>query len=107
MPAPKDFGYLMIDHRALPGFLLPPGVPRLFEASTYTCTHCSAVVIMNPERERERTRCHGCSHWICDRCAAIYAQDHVCLTYKQIAEESIEAAIRSNLSDTPICLRGK
>lgn len=70
-------GYLLIDNRASPGvseeFIrksgkLAPVVPEgmLFEADTYTCSHCSTIVIKNPLRERPRNVCRKCMKIICD-----------------------------------------
>ena len=70
-------GYFMSDHRAAPAVEdavvlaagLPAGAGRgLFEAPTYTCSHCQVVVIVNPKRNRERAYCRGCDHMICDSC---------------------------------------
>lgn len=73
---------LMIDHRAGPG--VPPEIaawagidPKLVEAGqlaempTITCNHCQYVVIVNPNRERDRERCQYCDEYICDDCAKV------------------------------------
>lgn len=76
-------GEILIDHRASPG--LPPefavwmGVdPKLvakgqvFEAPIFTCAHCQAGVIINPDRSRPREVCLKCGgKYICDECAAV------------------------------------
>jgi hypothetical protein len=70
-------GYLYIDHRASPGFTeaqalsmgLDPkqvGEGKLMEAGTATCSHCNAIVILNPQRVRERGHCQKCDAYICD-----------------------------------------
>ncbi len=97
----KD-GYLMIDHRAtympvpedvLRQCNLPPQAGKgLFETRTYTCSHCEYIVIMNPERTRERAYCRGCDSYICDACGAKRALDFTCKTYKQIADELMQKA---------------
>lgn len=33
---------------------------------TYCCGHCSGVVVMNPERKRERVSCYACQRWLCE-----------------------------------------
>lgn len=33
---------------------------------TYTCGHCSNVVVMREDRERPRNMCLGCQRWICE-----------------------------------------
>lgn len=95
-------GYLLIDNRAGAGFTdevgqvanLPPGAGRgLFEAPTYTCSHCQTVVILNPMRNRERAYCPKCDHYICDVCGtARAANGGQCKTFKQVIEEVQEAA---------------
>lgn len=105
-------GYLLMDHRAgdpVPDELvrdadLPPGAGRgLFEAATYTCSHCQFVVVIEPKRTRERAYCRRCDHFICDGCGAIYAQNKICKTFKQIVEETLEAAEKQAVS-VPIIL---
>lgn len=63
-------GYLLIDHRASPG---TPQVPegRILEAPTITCSHCNAVVILNPMRTRPRNYCAKCDHYVCDKAGCI------------------------------------
>jgi len=83
---PTNLGYLMIDNRA--GGELPPGISSpFFEAATYTCTHCQSVVVMNPERKRERYKCTGCSHLLCDNCGAKRAAGAPCKTWAQLIDE--------------------
>lgn len=97
-------GYLMIDHRNAPPLPdehiaisgLPPGCGiGLFETPTYTCSHCTRVVVMNPLRTRDRTYCLGCDHHICDTCGGVLKQTGVCKTFKQLADEMLEAAVQS------------
>ena len=94
-------GYLMLDHRggmAVPDELviaqgLPAGAGRgLFEAPTYTCKHCQRVVVMNPNRTRERAYCRGCDHLICDDCGAEKARTLQCKTFDQKVDEYLTAA---------------
>jgi len=105
---PRGLGYLEIDQRASSikvapqrGHDLPVGRP-LFEADTYTCSHCQYVVILNPDRKRERYKCKGCSHHICDNCAAKMAAGAACKTYAQFIYEQQEA--ESRRSDSLIIL---
>lgn len=97
---PRGLGYLEVDQRAVEA--LPAGTPRHFEADTYTCSHCQAVVILNPERKRERYKCSGCSHHICDGCAAKRFEGAPCRTFAQVADEARERAARQ--SALPIIL---
>ena len=89
---PRGLGYLEIDHRASDA--PPPGVQRHFEADTYTCSHCQRVVVMNPMRKRERYKCNGCSHHICDDCAALRATGAPCKTWAQVVDEAASALNR-------------
>lgn len=90
---PRGLGYLEVDQRNVEA-VLPPGVVRYFETDTYTCTHCTTVVILNPERKRERYKCQGCSHHICDDCAAKRVSGEPCRTFMQHAIEALEQAAR-------------
>ena len=90
----------MLDHRyaaPVPDSLvnaagLPMGAGRgLFEAPTFTCKHCQRIVVMNPNRTRERHFCRGCSHLICDECAAIKAVTLQCRTFDQMVEASLSS----------------
>lgn len=82
----KELGYLLLDNRLSGG--------ELFEASTFTCTHCNAVVVMNPDRKRERYKCHGCRHPICDSCAATYSQTHECRNLAGLIDQEFERVAR-------------
>ena len=70
-------GWLVIDNRFGPG--VPAEMIRasgkdapvvaegaMMECSTITCSHCHSVVILNPERTRQRNYCKKCDHYICD-----------------------------------------
>lgn len=71
-------GELVVDHRASPGFTEEQskrlGYPvsikegKVFEAPTMSCNHCGTVVIINPDRKRDREWCSTCDHYICDNC---------------------------------------
>lgn len=90
---PVRGGYLEIDHRNTDA-PLPPGVQRYMEADTYTCLHCQAVVVMNPARVRERYKCSGCNHLICDGCAAERYSGAPCKTFAQKADEHLTSILR-------------
>lgn len=93
-------GYLLIDHRDSPGvsaeLARPIGAPvvgsTMFESATITCSHCQTVVILNPDRSRERGYCRKCDHYICDKCTRIMAQTLECRPFKQILDEAEKAA---------------
>ena len=91
-------GYFMMDNRVNSGIPdelvvkqgLPAGAGKgLFEAPTYTCSHCQAVVVLNPNRQRERAYCRGCDHYICDACGVERAQSMTCKTFKQKIDEAM------------------
>lgn len=39
---------------------------KVQEMSTFTCAHCSRVVICHPQRQRPRHTCKRCMRWTCD-----------------------------------------
>ncbi len=73
-------GYLEIDHRESPGFTpeqakearwgktMPVG-SKQFKLVTYKCCGCEAMIVVRPERTRERTWCRACDAFMCDGCA--------------------------------------
>lgn len=100
----KYEGYVMIDHRASPGLPadiehargLPPGAGQgLFEAPTYTCSHCQSIVIINPDRKRERASCSSCGgRRLCDACGALYAMNKECKNIFKVFDQLQEAAVK-------------
>lgn len=90
---PQGLGYLEIDQRGS-GIPVEGTITPHAEFDTYTCTHCSGVVVMNPKRTRERYKCMGCNHHICDGCAADVAAGAECVTMQQRYEESIELILK-------------
>lgn len=78
-------GYLLVDHRASPGIteadvlrlralghnvpLVPEG--KSLELKTKKCAHCGGVVLLNPDRLRDRGHCYKCNEYLCDGCAAV------------------------------------
>lgn len=95
-------GYLLIDNRnnegvsdeALRALDLPAGAGRgVFEAPTITCSHCHAVVVLNPLRNRERAYCRKCDHYICDGCGVVHAQSGGgCRSFNKFLDEVQEKA---------------
>jgi hypothetical protein len=95
-------GYFMMDHRQTKPVpdkvVVATGLPvgsgaGLFEAPTYTCSHCQRVVVLNPNRRRERAYCRKCDHYICDDCGAHQAATGgECKTFLQVVDEILEAA---------------
>jgi len=99
---PRGLGHLEIDQRNVAAEL-PPGTPRHLEADTYTCSHCQFVVVMHPLRVRERYKCKGCNHHICDGCAAKMFEGAQCKTMTQVIDEHLEREARQ-IPDSPILL---
>lgn len=91
---PRGLGYLEVDNR--------PAGQQHFEADTYTCTHCNRVVVMNPNRVRERYKCRGCSHHICDPCAAERIAGVACKTMNQRIDEYLNSSLPGQLASTAI-----
>lgn len=94
-------GYFMADHRDSPGLSpvmehaagLPPGAGHgMFEAPTYTCSHCCRVVIMRPDRRRDRAWCAKCDRYICDGCGAAMTLLGECRSIDRIVDELAVAA---------------
>jgi hypothetical protein len=90
-------GYVEVDHSNSPGItaeqaasvrsrLVVPG-GTVFKSATITCSHCKAVVILNPNRSRGRGYCRSCDHSICDRCSLMMKLGHPCRPFDKIAEE--------------------
>ena len=92
-------GYFKLDHRESPGI---PNMPfrakgQLFETSTITCSHCEKILILNPNRTRERAFCPKCDKYICDECEAIRVQSGGnCKPFKQVIDEILEKAAKIN-----------
>lgn len=89
-------GVVWIDHSNSPGvpdeIMVAAGYPvgaghHKFESATFTCSHCEAVVVMNPDRSRARGYCRKCDHYVCDACEATRVSTGICRTMKQIADE--------------------
>ena len=99
-------GVISINHKDSPGLsesivgAMFPDLPLtagrgMFEAPTYTCSHCQAVVILNPLRNRQRGHCPKCDHYVCDTCNLARITTGECKTYEQIIAEIQEAALKS------------
>lgn len=106
-------GYMVIDNRLSEGIddatMVALGYPvgagkGLYESATYTCSHCHAVVVIEPKRTRERGFCRGCSRQICDGCNAIKAKTFECRSMAQIIDEVLESAVRQPEASQSILL---
>ena len=94
-------GYLMIDHRESPGLdhpTMPIGKETFFESATINCSHCERMVVLNPQRTRERAYCPKCDAYLCDACGAERVRTGVCKPFKQVIDEFIDAAAKGHLN---------
>lgn len=98
-------GYLKIDHRDSPGLAIgdlvaaglpgsmPIGAGKVLEAPTLTCAHCQTIVVINPNRQRERAWCRQCDHYVCDSCGgAMVAPGYVHVPFKKVIDDFLNAA---------------
>jgi ribosomal protein S27AE len=93
-------GEFVLDHRASPGVdseyvrrverelhaqlpVVPEGA--LYETAIQTCSHCGAVVVMNPQRTRPRHYCAKCDHYVCD--------NPICVTDCQPIKRMLDQAL--------------
>lgn len=97
-------GELLIDHRDSPGVKPEdvggyradvPFTQGKFECATITCSHCQRVVLLNPDRSRERGYCRKCDHYICDGCTDLMAKTFECIPFRKILHEAQERAFQS------------
>ena len=92
-------GTLIIDHRAGdPGpSMRGPGTRRgLYESATITCHGCHAIVVLRPERTREKAWCFKHDKYLCDRCA-ILAKVHGCKPLTQVLDDLQTKAVRDQV----------
>ncbi len=71
------------------------GAGKRFESATITCSHCQRVVVLNPDRSRERGYCKKCDHYICDGCTDLLAKTRQCVPFCKILDDEQEKLIRS------------
>ena len=93
-------GYFLLDHSQTIGFSdevavkagLPPGAGHgLFEAPTYTCSHCQTICVVRMPRNIEVPYCSGCDHYICGTCGKRRGAGAKCRTFRQIMDEAMQA----------------
>lgn len=87
-------GYLLVDHTDSPGLGGHLGAGKKFQAATNTCSHCNKVVVMNPDRVRQRGYCYNCDHYICDACGVAMKQTGICSSFDRFADEYLERAAK-------------
>lgn len=94
-------GVLVVDHRNSPGIREADLTPALrargfsatqglVEAPTLRCCHCGTIVILNPDRTRERHYCARCDHYVCDQPGCITT----CTPFTQTVDQAVEQAAR-------------
>jgi hypothetical protein len=54
---------------------------------------------MNPQRTRERYKCQGCNHHICDDCAARKIAGEPCKTMMQKYDEHLTNVARATMKE--------
>lgn len=96
-------GYLLIDHTDSPGISaqeaaktgaehVPGGMK--FESATINCSHCEALVVLNPKRSRSRGYCPKCDRYVCDLCEAERIKTGVCKPFSWRVDEMLKQAIK-------------
>jgi hypothetical protein len=110
-------GYLLIDHRASPGFTPEQarmlgidadprqlGPKQMFEAPTITCSHCLCSFVINPDRKRERGRCWKCFHYLCDQCAVVLKLTGECRSGRRLVDEANSGRVTGGTQNNPSLL---
>lgn len=62
-PRLDEIGELIYEGCDIDGNLMPG--TRTYP--TYTCGHCCNIIVMRPDRSRDRVRCLSCSRLICEK----------------------------------------
>ena len=95
-------GYVLIDHTQGEGITpevaatgpagtMPVGRGMRFEAPTLNCSHCTRLIVLNPQRTRERGYCPKCDRYVCDDCEAKrVASGGECYTFKQRIDDFMD-----------------
>jgi len=82
----KRESFLMVDNRLSGGGML--------ECATTTCSHCQRIVVLNPDRTRERGYCRKCDHYICDECVGIMHLSLTCVPIAKVFDQFQEGVLR-------------
>lgn len=110
-------GEILIDHTASPGltsadlsgFPVPAvGKGQVYESAVVVCAHCQYVVIIEPNRSRERAWCAKCDRYICDDCGAQMKATLECQSVDRRIDEMLESIERKedgHGSVSPLLLR--
>lgn len=55
----------------------------------YTCGHCSVVIVIRPDRAREREKCGNCGKFVCEKNEICRTQ---CVPLRDLAVDHLENA---------------
>ena len=102
-------GELLIDHSASPGltpeqaagFSVAVAGGEVYESAINTCAHCQAMVVINPQRTRDRGYCAKCDKYLCDECGY---RLHVTLTCDSVARRLDRAYEEAERGASPLLI---
>lgn len=70
------------------------------ESATFTCADCERVVVLNPQRTRERGYCPKCDHYLCDDCETRrVASGYQCFNFKAMVDRILNQAAKETRSE--------
>lgn len=94
-------GEIFIDHSSSPGLTLEqvghfdaPAVPKgeIYESAIVICGHCQAVIVLNPQRTRDRGWCAKGDHYMCDDCTEVMHRTLECRSFERLKDTVLELA---------------
>lgn len=88
-PTEADMTQARAHGLTFPGMQVP-----VFESATITCTHCNVVVVLNPNRTRERSYCASCDAYLCDGCGFQKRLGAACLPLAKQFDDIVRDAER-------------
>lgn len=97
---PLREGYLLVDHRNSPG-VPEKGIEAgsIHEHQTLTCGHCQSLVVLNPERTRDRSWCYNCNEYICDGCSyKAHEHNEPCSSFAKRIDNQAELIIQGGIT---------
>lgn len=106
-------GYLLIDHSAGDGITqeqarqgptgtIPVPAGKKFEGPWFKCGHCfpnSRIVVMNPNRTRDRGYCPKCDRYVCDECETTRVLTGECRTNKRALDDWWDRVSKGDAND--------
>ena len=100
-------GYLEIDNRESPGIsraeaaafrgsrpVVPQEAGKLTQLVTKKCQHCPRIVVLNPDRVRQRGYCPKCDGFVCDDCETNRVLTGKCTPWKKVIDDWHDAAAK-------------